>query len=189
MNCSQCGKPAMYEVQGGALLCLDCYCKLATITNMQMATLERQINAIDTEAAWITGIPLPPRYPERIQQNIQTGPIGIDNSITLNDSQIGYLNTGVINNLNSNIRLFSAINPNLAEKIGTFTNEVIKDDTLDQEQKDEITKLVQQILEEKKNNKPNINLIGSLIQLVSVAVSNVDKIKTLWDSLKTLLQI
>ncbi len=186
MKCSQCEKPAFYQLENGILLCLDCYSKLVQIQNILNTNYERQINALYREAEMTTGISIGLPYPERINTNIQTGPVGINHGVIVNDSQVGTINTGVIRNINSNIeQLLQNENGDIAIEVKNFITGTINSKDITEEQQDQIIKLVNQILSEKNSKKPNKELIQSLIGLVGTLISNSDSLVKIWEKLKS----
>jgi len=136
----------------------------------------------------ITGIPFEVPYPEPVHQHINTGNIDINNGIVLKDSQVGMINTGVINNINGQLHnLVNSGNTELAEKVKDFSEKVISSETLTDEQKDEIIKILNQILEERKSKKPNINFITSLATIIGNLIGNIDKLEGIWKVVLSLI--
>jgi hypothetical protein len=187
-KCYQCGNNGMFEMADGNILCLDCYNKFVQTNKTVVEMLHSQINALHRQANMITGIPFEVPYPEPVHQHINTGNIDINNGIILKDSQVGMVNTGVINNINGQLHnLVNSGNTELAQKVKDFSEQVIGSETLVDEKKDEIIKLLNQILEERKSKKPNINLITSLATLISNIVVNIDKLEGLWKIVLSLI--
>lgn len=187
-KCYQCGNNGMFPMVDGNVLCLDCYNKFVQTNKTVIEMLHSQINALHRQANMITGIPFEIPYPEPVHQHINTGNIDINNGIVLKDSQVGMVNTGVINNINGQLHnLVNSGNAELAEKVKDFSEKVISSEALTDEQKDEIIKLLNQVLEERKSKKPNINFITSLTTLIGTLIGNIDKLESLWKVIMSLI--
>ena len=91
-QCSQCTKPAMYEM-GGHPLCLDHYALAQTIELRRIEASERQQDRMLEEMEWSTGVQLPrrPRAPLPAPVIVQGATF---NHINLHGSNVGVLNTG-----------------------------------------------------------------------------------------------
>ena len=111
VNCYNCGKPPMYylvDTEGQEVpLCLDCYSKHAQILAIQNDQLERNLNYLANKMDRITGIPgFTPRFPQR-QISISQGDKVVLNNIYVSNSNIGVLNTGNLQIVDSAITVLN----------------------------------------------------------------------------------
>ena len=106
-RCYNCGKPAMYLVgpEGKEVpLCLDCNLKHTQMLAIQNEQLEREMDFLTDHMEFTAGLPsgVLPRYPKRQTKIIQGGTVTLNN-IHVSDSNIGVLNTGNLEMVDSAI--------------------------------------------------------------------------------------
>src|SRR6266566_7973511 len=141
MNCSQCGKPSIFKYDFG-LLCLDCHLKLQQANEIALTALERQANSLIDQMEMISGVPLGGRYPARKPPLDHTGDMNI-RPILLNNSVVGNINHGIVQNLNANLENITIMNQSYARDIKDFIEKVAKDQALTHEQKEEVAEKVE----------------------------------------------
>ncbi len=182
--CSQCSKPAVFNGPIGPL-CLDCTFKYQQIMDNQIANQERAINFLMDEMDMTFGIGrIGARFPERKPPIIQAAPVTMNN-LNIDRSIIGAVNTGVVNQLEVNMKNISQG----ADEVKKFTEAVLKDKKLGKQQKEEIIQqlsyLVQQLrLPEQNRNISVIKAVGkATMEIINFSASLV----ALWVPIKGLL--
>ncbi|HZG87290.1 hypothetical protein [Paenibacillus sp.] len=178
--CTQCGTPAMYQIQGH-LLCLNCYHKYQQVNDIHLNHLYKQMNFLTDSIEMTTGIRgLTPKYDVR-PPTYFTGNI---NDIKIKDSVVGSVNTGNLEKLNVSLRNVSASgSEQLASLLKHFVESVLSSE-LKLETKNEIVELVDTIANEvstpKETRKPSV--IKSLINSVKELTTASNGLFTLWDN-------
>lgn len=189
-KCNQCNNNAMYQIQGGTLLCLNCYEKLARIQQATLANLMAHQNQIMDHVDEITGIPSSARY--KIPQPIIYKDNKMQNFINVNESVIGSINTGVINSLNQSMNNINNINPDLASLLSKLTNAILESTEIENDNKNEaledldfITEQINLPDKQKKKSlvkktfnslKEILHSSSSLITIYQAIVPYIDKI-------------
>ena len=135
MNCSQCGRPAFYEVPNGEFLCIDCNWKVQQIAAGEFERNAAELNYLTEQMDYIAGLSgIPPQY-KIPQPTILTGPV-TNHNIRVDNSVIGAINTGQINNLNVALdNIQNAGSPDLANALQKLTEAVLGSSELPSEQK------------------------------------------------------
>lgn len=188
MKCSQCGKPAVVQYPFG-YLCVDCDLKLAQAQEIRNQSYERMINYLSDEIDMTFGIGrMGPRFPERKAPIIQNAPVTV-NSISIDRSVVGNVNTGYISSLEVNMSGISQVNQEIADKIKKFAEGVLSEEKLDKGQKEEILQQLNYLAGQLRlsNDKRNWAVIkavaGGIVGLINFSAS----LMTLWEPIKTLL--
>ncbi len=181
MQCSQCQNLAMYKV-GEWPLCLHCYSKLQQTQSSQNESLERMLNYLHDQMDNVVGFSTgAPRFPERRPPVIQNAPVTI-NTMHIDRSIVGSVNTGYINDLEVSMQSVTQINNEGIEKVKAFAEAVLRESTLDKEQKESIIQqldfLSQQLQIEK--DKRNHGAVRAVISGVSSAINLSASLMTLW---------
>lgn len=182
-KCSQCGKKAMYMVKGH-YLCLDCYFKFQSITQQEIAILTAQENNLLGVMESTAGLPLGTL--PRSQTPKQT-PI-INRSINIENSTVGAVNTGYINNMKVNLSEISkSANQELAELIkllNTFTEEIVKEENISNKIRNEVLEQIDFIVNQLAGKEtPKKGIIKSVINHIPVLISNTDYLLKIWDNI------
>jgi hypothetical protein len=106
VKCCNCDKPAIYAVgpEGEQLpFCLDCNLKHVQMLAIQNDQLERSLNYATEQMEAIVGISgILPRFPQRQVRVIEGGTVTLNN-IHVSNSNIGILNTGNLEIIDSAI--------------------------------------------------------------------------------------
>lgn len=189
MKCYQCTNQAIYDTQFGPF-CVHCYHKIQQIQDGQNENLERMLNYLGDQMDMVTGFSTgSPRFPERKPPIIHNAPLTV-NSINIDRSVIGNVNTGLIDNLEVSMQSITQINNVGAERIKEFTEAVLKEEKLTNDQKEEIIQQLEfigqqlNIAIEKRNNATIKSVTHGIVSLINFSAS----LMTLWDPVKKLIQ-
>lgn len=185
MNCSQCGKPAVTQVQNSPL-CVDCLLKLEQAMNLQQARLASMMNFLLGEAEDAVGMRgLFQRY-HVPQPTIQTGPSTFNN-IRVDRSVVGAINTGSIQKLDiamSHVRAGGELE--FAEALKKLTQAVVDAGELNVEAKNEILEhlsfLASQAVIPKEQRQRSI--ARTVIQTLERILAAAGALGSLWGPLK-----
>lgn len=187
-NCNQCGKPAVFVV-GQNPLCVDCNLKVQQAFSLQNARYVQEMNYLTEEMESITGLSgsLPSyRIPQPI---IHQGAINYHN-IKVNNSVIGAINTGDVQNIDVTMDYIKASgNEELVQELKIFTEAVINEVKINQDSKNHIIEQLSFLMTEYKASKENQRrgIIKSVISGIRDTVSTATGLLTLWDRLLPLL--
>lgn len=171
-------------------LCLNCYAVMQQMNERNIQMLREEMNYTMDNVNSMFGVSGGPRYPTK-RPVIMAGNTVNQNHVAINNSQIGILNTGNIQNLNQTIdSLYSVSQKELADKVKEFSEAVLNEEGLSKEQKQEILEsldlVTKELFQEPENRKKAIvktlmNGISSIMQFAANAV-------TIWPTLQTMLQ-
>lgn len=131
-----------------APLCLDCYVKWFNVQVQQQDMLERQMERALDDMEMVSGVSLPRRkLPER-RAIIHTGGVTLNN-INVSNSQVGVLNTGTVESLDSNLTVLNSEGSlEFARTVRELSELVIKCDELSDTQKNQILELLDSLSKE-----------------------------------------
>ncbi|NLN47799.1 MAG: hypothetical protein GX154_01595 [Clostridiales bacterium] len=182
-KCSQCGKVAMYKIEGGHLLCLDCFHKHNSIVQQQIAQLTAEENFLIGQMEAIAGLPLTfPRH-----EIPQPSPV-INRNINISNSTIGAVNTGYIKNLKVNLKhMVHTGNQELAEQLQVFTKQMLKEDfTI--EIKNEILEQLEFLSQQLSGQElPKRGIIKSILNSVLIAISTSESLINIWNTIQDMI--
>jgi len=189
MKCHQCSNVAMFQVGPQNIpLCLSCNALMQQMIerNVQMLR-EEQNHAMDSIDAMF-GIRTGARYPTKRPVVVSGGTV---NHIAISNSQVGILNTGNINNLNQTIdTLYAWAHKDLADNIKSFSQAIIADKKLTDDQKEEVLESLDVITKE-LFQKPEVRKKAVaktlMTQIAAVAAVTADAL-SIWQILHPLLQ-
>jgi hypothetical protein len=135
MKCGHCGKPALYKYEDGLVLCLDCNLTFQQSRQIEYAQNAAELNYLTDQMQYIAGLSVtPPRY-KIPQPTILTGPV-TNHNIRVDNSVIGAINTGQIENLNVALdNIQNAGSPDLAYALQQLTEAVLGSSELPPEHK------------------------------------------------------
>ena len=188
-QCGQCGKQFRTRIND-IELCIDCFERVKTIQNQDLLANVIQANmAAESIDAAVPMGPQTPKYNVQAYANSlrrQT----IMNQIRIQNSQIGIINTGAIENLNQNIQSLGISNKDLAYELNDFGNKVLES-SLSDEKKKEIIESVSFVAEEygKPENKRNKTVIATVISGISTAITTIENLAQIWTAVRTMLGI
>ena len=142
-RCTQCGGIPMFNYEGHPL-CLHCYSKIQQLNHQAVVDAMAMANYAMDEMETITGIRIPNSPRIKIPQQVtalHSGPVTMNN-IKIDNSQIGFLNTGQIKggvqNISVNIStLTNAGYKEVAQSIKAITEAAINSAELTTQQKTE----------------------------------------------------
>jgi hypothetical protein len=123
-QCSQCNRPAMYEV-GGHPLCLEHHALAQNIELRRLEALERQADRALEQMEWTTGVQLPrrPRAPLPAPVIVQGSTF---HHINIQGSNVGVVNTGRLSQVDTAISVIGQQgDPQLAGALKTLTDAVV----------------------------------------------------------------
>ncbi len=188
-RCSQCTKPAMFEVDGHPI-CLDCKAKLSQMWQAELAGNVSQLNFLLGMAEAQTGLPgTLPRY-QVPQPTIQQGPVNFNN-INVSESVVGAINMGQVRQIDVAMdRIATEGNTELVASLKAFTETVLADQQLKEEHRDEIIEmlafLTTQCALPKGGRQPSI--AQTVLERVGQMVQTVTSLSPLWAPLLAALQ-
>jgi hypothetical protein len=136
--CSQCGKPAVFEVNGHPV-CVDCNLKIQQAFQIRDNAIKQEMNFLLDQADALTGLyGVMPRY--KIQTPvIHQGPMNF-HSIKVDRSVVGAVNTGTVQKMEVALNNIHAKNQNLEleQSLKEFTEAVLREAKLSVEVKNDI---------------------------------------------------
>jgi len=190
-QCGQCGKKAMMQVEGGHLLCLDCYEKWQNLLLRQNEELARVYNHLLDQAEAVVGLPgIYPRIRTAERTIVNTGPMNFNN-ISVKDSVVGVINTGQVQQLDVAVDVVrDGGQKELADALQKLSQAVLDAPDLAAAQKNEaiehLSFLAEQAALPKEKRQSSIGkiVITGLERVVNAAAS----VSTLWPHLCSLLQ-
>ena len=184
-NCSQCGRPAFFQIGGQAVyLCLDCNLKLTHIRYMDIEMLERESNYLAEQMEMTIGVRgVVPRYPPRQIKHVINQGDTILNNIKVENSAIGILNTGSIQTIDSSV---TALNQSgqgeLATAIRTLTEAVANTKTVEEEQRSKILEMLSVLASESTlpKEKRRKAAMGPLVVSLAEIIQGIDALGNIW---------
>ena len=189
MKCNQCSNNAIGEVRG-IPLCLNCYVLLQKTLNRNKEILREEINFLQDSIDSVCGFSTGARYPTKRPVMVSGGTVN-NNHISINNSQIGVLNIGNINNLNQTIdSLYSASQKELADNIKNFSEALIKEGVLSGMQKNEVLEsldvITKELFQKPENRKKT--LVNKLFNQISLIIGSAADSLVIWQALFPLLK-
>jgi hypothetical protein len=179
-KCTQCGKPAIHKIEGGHLLCLDCYYKFESIEQQKLATLLAQKNFYIEQLEATVG--LPGMFPKH--QIPQPAPI-INRNINISNSTVGAVNTGYVESLKVNIpQIAEQGQEELAKLLFTFTENILHDIKLNNETKNEVLEQIEFLSNQLTGKEPlRKSVVKSVLNSVPVLIQTSDSLLSIWDKI------
>jgi len=154
----------------------------------QQDMLGRVINFLSAQAESVVGIPgVLPRYPEP-RAVIQTGGVTLNN-IHVSDSEIGILNTGTIENVDSTVTVLrNEGNKELASAVTVLSEAVIKSAQVADDQKNQILELLSSLSEEAvaPQEKRKLAVVKAVLAELTVLLGGVVSLAGLWEKACTI---
>jgi hypothetical protein len=136
--CSQCGKPALFSVNGHPI-CVDCNLKIQQAFQIRSNEISQEINFLLDQADAVTGLyGVTPRYKIQTPVILQ-GPMNF-HSIRVDRSVVGAINTGTVQKMEVALNNIHAKNqsPELEQSLKDFTEAVLREGKLSVESKNDI---------------------------------------------------
>jgi hypothetical protein len=179
MRCNQCGKPAIVKYDFG-LLCVECNLKFQQTNDIVVGRMQEQINFLMDEMEMVAGIRLGGgRYPVRKPPIVHTGAMNI-RPIVLNNSVVGNINQGTVQNLNANLKNITIVNQSYARDIKDFIERVAEDQSLNLEQKEDIAEKIEFLTQQLQSPNKNTSVIKTVVSSISTIVAISSGLATLW---------
>ncbi len=177
-KCSQCDKEAIGDINGNAL-CLEHMKMFQDMISRNLENLERQQDSIMDYAEMVSGVQLRPPKPAPV---LHHGNFTVNN-LKIDRSNIGVVNTGTINDINSAITFIENTgNIQLANGLKNISEKVIESPDLEKSQKTEILEHLSflgneiKIVPEKRQN----SVIKSVLAAIANILSASSDLTTLW---------
>lgn len=195
MKCYQCDRPAMYLVTEYEVpLCLHCYSKFSQVEQAKIELLEREMNYLNDQASFISGLPsIGPRFSPRPQPIQITG--AKLNNINISNSVVGTINTGYLNSVDQAITALNSLGESsIAEAIKELTEATLKSNDLGKNQKNELIEILDVLASEAAtpNEERKKIIVKSLLergmQLTKLANDITDIGQKWWPILLTAFQ-
>jgi len=185
ITCQECGKPAMYQLSNGAVICLEC---------MDLFQLEQntaRINFLLGEVESITGAAVG-SIGSRIEitKVVQRQPITFNN-IRVDQSVVGAINTGQAQAIDVALSYVKQTgDPALSELLQEFAQAVLDSRELDQAIRKAIVEqlffLISQVLAKSEQKRPAI--VSAVLKSVKEALSAFSGLVILWEKLEPVLR-
>lgn len=182
-KCSQCGKEAMYKIEGGHFLCLDCFCKYNLIVHQKIAQLTAEENYLISQMEAIAGLSgLLPRH-----EIPKPSPI-INRNINISNSTVGAVNTGYIENLNVNLKhMVQTGSKELAKQLQLFTEQMLQEE-LHIDTKNEILEQIEFLSNQLSGREPSKRgVIKSILASIPLAISTSESLINIWNSIQDMI--
>jgi len=193
MKCHQCNNNAVLQAGLGDQsipLCLHCSAILQQTIEKNVQLFREEMNYSMDSIDSMFGISGGPRYPTKRPVLVSGGTVN-NNHISINNSQVGVLNTGNINNLNQIIdSLYSVSQKELADNVKKFSEAVLKENDLTDIQKTQVLESLDIITKElfqKPENKKK-TLVDVLFGQISAIVEFTANSLAIWHVLHPLLK-
>ncbi|MGB7957505.1 MAG: hypothetical protein WCF77_01500 [Minisyncoccia bacterium] len=156
----------------------------------QNQTLREEINYIHDSVDAMFGIRTGARYPTKRPVLVSGGTVN-NNHVSINNSQIGLLNAGNIDNLNQTIdSLYSASQKDLATTIQAFSQAVLNEESLTDDQKNETLEsldvITKELFQKPETRKKSVAKI--LFEKISGVAGLAANTLTIWQILMPILQ-
>lgn len=193
MKCCNCEKAAVLTQKNtNTSFCLDCWEKYCRILTAQNAESTREINHYYALAEAMVGLPLGtfPRLETPRAPTIHTGDVTL-NSIKIDKSVVGSINTGEIQNLNVALKNVQVGGDEpLAKSLRDFADAVLTEKNLSDQDKNKIIEHTSFIAEQaalpKDQRKPGI--IRMVVSDISNLITISGVLPSLWSHAQPLIQ-
>lgn len=175
-KCEQCEKPAIYDFEGH-LLCLSCYAMLQQINQMEHNRRVEHLNYLTQSMEATVGVyGILPRY------QVTTPEI---NSIHINRSIIGSVNTGYIKHLEVAMdNLNNMGSPEITSSLKEFTEKVLASNELEDEVKNEIIEQISFVASELTvPSQTRKSVVKATLSSIKDSVITVNGLVILWNTL------
>ena len=185
ITCRECGKPSMYQLSNGAVICLEC------MDRFQLEQNTARINFLLGEVESITGAAVG-SIGSRIEitKVVQRQPITFNN-IRVDQSVVGAINTGQAQAIDVALSYVKQTgDPALSELLQEFAQAVLDSRELDQAIRKAIVEqlffLISQVLAKSERKRPAI--VSAVLKSVKEALSAFSGLVILWEKLEPVLR-
>lgn len=192
MQCSQCSRPAVFQM-GGHYLCADHAALVANVQSSQNDTIRLMMAMMnDAENSIEASFGLAPRRPMQIppRQIVRAQHTTVnDNRVHIDRSTVGVVNTGAIGTLNASVSLIQQSDPEVAEQIKTLIETVSRSQELEQEARKEIIEQVSYLLGQMSvpSAQRNPSVLKTIFGSIGTTLSTSADLYTLWEALHPVL--
>lgn len=191
MKCYQCNNNAIYQVGPEKIpLCLHCYALMQQSMERKDEAIKEEINYLQDSIDAMFGFSTGPRYPTKRPVLLSGGTVN-HNHIAINNSQVGIINTGNIDNLNQTIdSLYAASQKELAENVKNFSNVILAEKSLTDDQKTQVLESLDVITKElfQKPENRRKTVADTLFDKISKTVQLAANALAIWQGLQPMLQ-
>jgi hypothetical protein len=191
--CSQCGNNAIYDIGGGHLLCVDCYSKLQQAEAFRQQAASQQLQAINSMQNYLSdmmaySMGLRPSLPKReipnpIHAHINNPTL---NNMNIENSNIGLLNMGSIENVKSiaiNLATMSESGAsNVANELARLAKAVVENKEIDKAVQNELLDQLKFVTQQ-ATLPPDGRALGLLKPVISsfaTCISSVGSLAEIW---------
>jgi len=189
-KCHQCDKPAIVYLEDNKIaLCLDCNLKLQQIFDIEQRRNAARINFLADEFESSLGCSgIIPRYhiPTPIYQKGDT----TFNNINISNSAVGAINTGNVKSIDVSLtHLKQQGVDELVDLIKRFTEEILRDNKIEEKQRNELLEHVAFISEQisiSKDQRKSI-ILKSVFSYVTSGISGIESLMNIWDKIRAIL--
>jgi len=190
-SCSQCGRPAIVEVNGNPL-CLDCDYKLLQSAKIRDRMLKEQHNYIVDQMEAVTGMyGVSPKFDlSEPVPVIHQGPMTFHN-IKVDRSVVGVINTAEVQKIDVALsHIATGGDVELQRALMEFTEAVLKERALSTDSRNEILEqlgsLTAQVATTPKERKQGI--LKPIVKALSDTASGLTALAPLWEKLYPMLK-
>jgi len=178
--CQECGKPAMYQLSSGALICLECIDRFQFEQNAAM--IRFLLGEIESSTG---GLPL------EIPKLVLHHQLVTFNNIRVDHSIVGAINTGQAQDIDVSLSYVKEIgDPALSELFQQFAQAVLDSRELDQATRkaiiEQLSFLTSQLLAKPEQKRAAI--VGAVLKSIKEALRAFSGLVTLWETLEPLLR-
>jgi len=186
-----CGRPAVYGItNNGPFMCIPCWNEHQRNLNQTLALDMAMLSHLEQQMSWIAGVPHTGPTLHVPQPTYVHAPISMKttNNIRVESgSQVGQINAGAINYLNTVVTTFNEVGAaSLATALREFTQAVVDSTDISakaqKEVLDGLSFLAKEACAEKKQR--NVSVSSMVLQNISTLVTAVAELSEHWDKLK-----
>ena len=192
--CDQCGRKALYQVEGHNL-CLFCW---NTVQQAHINMLN-QLNAMQNYhmdlMADMVGLPRMGPYVETPQptyiQQANTNLNTTNNIRVESGSQVGVISAGALSYVDKAVTVFNKSgNQDLAKELREFAQAVVDSTEVAVETQRKILESLQFIISEsaKQKSQRNTSVLGTVLDNLRSMLGTVERLGMMWEKLKPLLE-
>jgi hypothetical protein len=180
ITCQECGKPAMYQLSNGVLICIECVDRFQFKQNA--AIIHFLLGEMESSTG---GSPLEIPKPVLHHQPVTFNNIRVDHSV------VGVINTGQAQAIDVGLSYVKQNgDPVLSELFQEFTQAVLDRREIDQATRkaivEQLSFLISQLLAKPEQKRPAI--VGAVFKSIKEALSAFSGLVTLWEKLEPFLR-
>ena len=178
--CQECGKPAMYQLSSGALICLECIDRFQFEENAAM--IHFLLGEVESSTEW---------SPLEIPKLVRRHQLVTFNNIRVDHSIVGAINTGQAQAIDVGLSYVKQNrDPALSELFQEFAQAVLDSRELDQAARkaiiEQLSFLISQLLAKPEQKRTAI--VDAVFKNIKEALLAFSGLVTLWETLEPLLR-